>query len=181
MARIIFRGLYAAFPMVGIVNGDLAYATDLLQLYEWSGVAWIAYWDYPDYQGGKSRVYTPAEWAAFEGTDINLFGFAVNVANGLFAQVLYAVPVGSTLYITYFTFAIWAPLVADADNNQIGQMRLLNTTTGVTYADIGGNGGAGLVLAKPIVVPGGDTVGGYAINRANHNCDLDIFVAGYVV
>ena len=38
----VFYTTYAAIPTTGIKTGDLAYATDRLTLYRWSGAAWQA-------------------------------------------------------------------------------------------------------------------------------------------
>lgn len=181
MARIVYRGAYATFPVVGLTPGDLAYATDLLILYEWSGVAWFPYHDYPDYEGGKSKLYTAADWAALQATDIT-FHSGLNNAAVLAQHVLdYAVPAGRTLYVTYFTISCYTIVLADADKPQIVSGWIQNFTTAVVLMRLGGNGGAQISLNKPVRIPGGNTVRFGVTNFTAHVADIWIAAGGYVI
>lgn len=181
MARIVYRGAYATFPMVGLTAGDLAYATDYLLLYEWSGTAWIAYGDYPDYQGDKSKLFTAADWAALEATDHNLGANALNVAFDAGALVLYRVPAGRTLYITQVGYECFAAVAADADNNQICRALIWDVTAVIALWRQGGNGGGSAIFSKPLVVPALHQVRIAVYNEANHNCNIAIQCGGYLI
>lgn len=182
MARIIFRGLYAAFPTPALADaGVLAYATDLLQLLEWSGTAWIAYHDYPDYQGEKSGLYLEPAWAAFQAEDINLNTGAINMAFGTQVSITRLVPAGRTLYVTDFSFMARASAVADADNNQMCVGILSNISLGINFVTVGGNGGGECHLFKPVVVPAGDLVGAFVYAYANHLMHIAVNLLAYEI
>jgi len=181
MARIVFRGLYAAFPMVGLTVGDLAYATDYLQLYSWDGAAWVVYSDYPDYQGEKVGIFPEAEWATREGFGVDIRQYTLNVAPNALIFAQHIVAGGRVLYITQFGFSSAANLVADADNNQICRGDIINFVTGVWYWLQGGNGGGRAVFSKSLVFLAGTTVHFRCANRANHNCDLGVYAGGYEI
>ena len=183
MARIVFRGLYAAFPMVGLTVGDLAYATDYLQLYSWDGAAWVVYSDYPDYQGEKAGLFPEAEWAAVEGRDRQLIVIGLNVATGGSVNTEYLVAAGRTLYINGVAFSSSAVIAADRDNNQIAEAHLAEFIAlgWLTREVIGGNGGGELSLPKPRVFPAGARVRLYVYNWANHNCKLEAVARGYEI
>lgn len=181
MARIVYRGAYATFPMVGLTAGDLALATDLNLLFEWNGAAWFPYHDYPDYEGGKSRLLTVADWAAIEAYDVNLYGFGAGIAISVGISVAYAVPAGRILYITNFAFSSIAVANADKDNNQICIGRLEDVTVPTVFWYQGGNGGGGLTFPKPIVIPALHTLRAYVYNYANHICNIDVVAGGYLI
>lgn len=181
MAKIVYRGAYATFPMVGNIGGDLAYATDYLLLYEWSGTAWVIYSDYPDYEGGKSKLFTAADWAALEATDVNFAVTGNNIAFNTTVQTVYVVPAGRTLYISHVAFQIYADLIASGDLNQMGRVALSDTTAGVVPVSAGGNGGGSMALVKPMVIPAGHTFSLSVTSHANHNVDVDGTCSGYQV
>jgi len=181
MARIVYRGAYATFPMVGLTAGDLALATDLNLLFEWSGAAWFPYDDFPDYQGDKSKLLTVADWAAVQATDIEFTAAMINAVFGNTAQVTYLVPAGRTLYITEYSFAIYATVAANADNEQHGGLMLEDITLGVQYLLQAGNGGGGLSLNKPIVTPGGNQFRMTVFCHANHACTIRADCGGYQI
>lgn len=182
MARIIFRGLYAAFPTPALTDaGVLAYSTDLLVLFEWNGTAWTTYSDYPDYEGGKSKLYSGADWAAHEAYDQNFEAVAINCAYGVGVFVAYAVPATMTLYLTQLSSVCMASVAANADNNHFNQAYIFNNTTGLYLLRLGSNGGGAIALNKPLVIPGGDTVHIGIIAMANHNCDVVVNAGGYLI
>lgn len=182
MARIIFRGLYAAFPAPLLTDaGVLAYATDLLQLYEWSGIAWIAYHDYPDYQGEKAGLYLQPEWAALTATDINITRVIAALADAASTFATYNVPAGRTLYITHFGWFLYGVALADRPIPQMGYGRVINNTTAVLLALVGGNGGTFSPLLKPIVVPGNNNARAYVHNESGHICSAGVFFGGYQI
>ncbi|GAH78071.1 unnamed protein product, partial [marine sediment metagenome] len=123
-----------------------------------------------EYEGGKSKTFTVAEWAAFESTDKDFRAFGNNKAWGAGASIFYTPPAGKTLYITQVTGRTLSTLQEDADNNQICSLSLQDFTAGILKLDIGGNGGAGFPLYKPLVIPGGNLMVINFDNLANHNC-----------
>ena len=180
MATIVYRGTYATFPMVGLNAGDLAYATDLLVLFEWSGTAGIPYYDFPDYQGGKVGVLSESEWAATEGREVNFGGIGIpNRAFGESTSVTYTVPAGRTLYITQFSISNEAVAAADGDNNQIC-IGVLEGGWAFTVV-IGGNGGANISFPKPIRAVAGTVVIASCTNRANHTTKAGVTFSGYEI
>ena len=136
---------------------------------------------YPDFEGGKSKLFTVAEWAALEATDKNFSASGEDVAFGLDAGLVYTVPAGKKLYITQIACSLSAYLEADGDNNQICRLYLWNETDDEYTAIIGGNGGAMMVFNKPIVFEAGIIVWIFVTQKANHNCDVWLFGSGYEV
>lgn len=134
---------------------------------------------YPDYEGGKSKLYTVDEWAAFEGIDKNLFLTAVNKASGILTTGTYIVPSGKTLYVSGLGFSLVASEADDRDNNQIGYALLSGTLLVTKYSVVGGNGGGMAIFDKPIVIASGYTLNYSLANYANHNCDGYLSVWGY--
>ena len=136
---------------------------------------------YPDFEGDKSKLFTVADWAAVEANDKTLGVTSANKGNGTTVQATYTVPAGKTLFITQFGFAVYATNAADADNNQICRGAITNVTTGVVNASMGGNGGGGMSLTKPMVLTEGQQLALSVANESNHNCDLQAVCSGYEI
>ena len=132
---------------------------------------------YPDFEGNKRGMYSPAEWAAKEGDDKN---FRVAGLNKTFAQIAtaaYAVPAGKTLYIVGMAINSTAVNAADADNNHhvFGGI-----SEGLTIkSQLGGNGGAGITFSKPHVIAGGTNFNYSVVSGANHNVNMALTAWGY--
>lgn len=137
--------------------------------------------DYPDFEGGKSGVYSVAEWAAFEGNDKTLIHTGTNKASGLGSVGSYAVPSDKTLYIISLSFEIHATNATDRDNNQTGVAALYRATPLTIYCYFGGNGGGSILFGRPIKFATGEGVRYGVSNWSNHNCDYYITVWGYEV
>jgi len=179
--RIIYRGVYAGFPAAALHTGDLAYATDLLVLFISDGTNWVAYRDYPDYQGEKRGVYTPAEWAAFEGEDITIFGTDAPMDFGESVITTYTVPPGRTLYIVRYSASVRGFL--EADNNRFLYIwfRLRDVTGAIVYVSIPANIGVGDNLAIPVVIPENHQLEMRTWNDGTDNCVLEHLVGGYEI
>lgn len=136
---------------------------------------------YPDWEGGKSRVYSAADWAAVEGIDINLRKIAPGIGSGGGSYIDHPVPAGKTLYISQMSFACIAQNEADRDNNQICMGEIYDFDDGVTRFSQGANGGGGLSFAKPIPIKALHTVWVRIWNFSNHPCNLYIAFGGYEV
>lgn len=136
---------------------------------------------YPDYEGGKSKLYSGADWAALEAYDQNFFSFLANVLFNMATWVGYVVAAGRTLYITQISFSSHATAVADADNNQMCEGYIFDATTALWLYRRGGNGGGSEAFNKPIVGIALHTILMGCNNWANHNCDLSVSVEGYLI
>ena len=137
--------------------------------------------DYPDYEGGKQRVYLVPEWAALNAVDKDLYKATNNLAAGMGSSGVYTVTAGKTLYITDYTWSISANVAADRELNQMGVASIIDNTAGTTFVIEGGNGGGGASLNKPIIIPANHIVGYGVLNASNHACDIRITAHGYEV
>jgi hypothetical protein len=137
---------------------------------------------YPDYEGGKQRVYLAPEWAAKEAVDKSFYATRAGATFGQ-APVLasWTVTTGKTLYICGLAFSIYASAVANADLPQIGQAYIMDGTSGDIYATIGGNGGGSAIFSKPVVIPGDHSFAFPVVCQANHACDINVTVWGYLL
>lgn len=133
---------------------------------------------YPDYEGGKAKTFTVAEWAAFEGTDRNFYDVVANAPPDGFILINYPVPAGVTLYITQFSFMSRASAIVDRDNSQLSEGIITDSIDGNQFRQ-GGNGGGGMDFRTPIAIVGGRSVIFWAVNNANHNCDLTVCAQAY--
>lgn len=126
-------------------------------------------------------IYLQPEWAALQGKDKNFRATGTNKATGTGTLFTYTVPDGKTLYVCGVSFYLYATTEGDRDLNQIGFARLINDTTSIRLASLGGNGGNGLVFPKPIVVPENEKLDGESLNGSNHNCNMDMTAWGYEI
>jgi len=126
-------------------------------------------------------VYLQPEWAAKTGIDKDFHADADNVASGSGISLNYTVPAGKTLYITHVTGVCRAYDLANGDLNQIGYIDLREATVPRKLISLGGNGGAGISLAKPIVFTQNQQLFCFMINVSNHSCTLRVDCGGYEV
>lgn len=124
-------------------------------------------------------IYLQPEWAALTGIDKTFGATALNKAPMLAASFTYNVPGDKTLYICGVSMDIYGYTEADRDNNQIGCIQLNNATHAVHLTHQSLNGGGGIIFPKPLVIPGGERLGGNFINRTNHSCNINGTVWGY--
>jgi len=137
--------------------------------------------DYPDFEGDKSGIHLKADWAAHEGIDKNIFATLTNCVKNAVVVGSYLVPAGKTLYVTEFSFAIWATNAADADNNQFGYAYLVELGLGLVTDIVGGNGGGFMPLAKPAVFTAGQTMRAVVSCQTNHFSEIRVTAHGYEV
>ena len=126
-------------------------------------------------------IYIQPEWAGKEGIDKNFYGWDDDLAYEAVIYVAYTVPAGKQLYITALGLACYASVAANADANQMCRGFIYNQSTTTVLFAVGGNGGATIVLPKPIVIESGKTVWFVIANCANHTCDVFISASGYEV
>ena len=136
---------------------------------------------YPDYEGGKQRVYLTPEWAAKEGIDKTFTASGGPLNFGVVALLNYNVPVGKTLVLTDLSFTVVASVAANGELNQIGTAYVKNATTGVVYISQGGNGGGVYALRKPVVILGGEQLEIGVASWTNHPCHVRTDASGYEV
>lgn len=139
--------------------------------------------DYPDYEGGKQKVYLVPEWAALNAVDKDFEASTSTVDFGEGTSFIYDVPTGKTLYLTQFAWATFAVAAANADLPQMSWGRLIIDPSGTPIEkwSQAGNGGGGTTFPKPIVIPGGSRVGGYVISKANHAMVPVVVASGYEI
>lgn len=136
---------------------------------------------YPDFEGGKRGLYSVADWAAYEGVDKNFAHDTAALTWGGSEHLSYSVPEGKTLFISGMSFTIFPESGEDADNNQIGEIHLINATTLEAPAVIGGNGGGGIVFSKPVRFKAEEELQLYVVCKANHICFMRVTCWGYEV
>jgi len=136
---------------------------------------------YPDFEGDKSGLYLKPEWAAKEGINKTFRVVQAACLYGVGPTGAYVVTAGKTLYICGLAFSVNANLAADAELNQIGRAYIMDNTTGVVLADLGGNGGGQVVFAVPFKVPSGHQFLYVVVCEANHACDLRMVAWGYEI
>ena len=136
---------------------------------------------YPDYEGGKQRVYSTADWAALVGKEKGFAASGLGLAYGDSTSVGYVVPPGKTLYLTHLSFTMHAAAEADAELNQICEGRIRNAATGAAYWAQGGNGGGGITFPTPIPLVAGTSIDVMSVNWTNHVCNGRVSCSGYEV
>jgi hypothetical protein len=99
-------------------------------------------------------VYLEPQWAAKQGTDVNIQGATSTTPGGVndLVIVTYWVPTGKTLLIHSYGAASSDTALYPAT------VYLYNTTDNVVLGSVGGAGGAGIALTKPIRVESGKGV-----------------------
>jgi hypothetical protein len=99
-------------------------------------------------------VYLEPQWAAKQGTDVNIQGATSTTPGGVndLVIVTYYVPTGKTLLIHSYGAASSDTALYPAT------VYLYNTTDNVVLGSVGGAGGAGIALTKPIRVESGKGV-----------------------
>lgn len=126
-------------------------------------------------------VYLQPEWAAKIGVDRSFSFIDMSVAGGLWANLEYLVPADKTLYLFNMTFSLYGEAGADRELNQMGEGSLWNATTAVCYVRLGGNGGGGISLPTPVVIPGASRLWLQVWNHSNHACIVRAAARGYEV
>lgn len=135
-----------------------------------------------DFQAQYIGMYQQPEWAAKEGTDKELLFEKGDLAAGAQASASYRVPAGKTLYITCFGCYVHATEAADRDTNHIVNCIIYDFVAPTTYqykGVIGGNGGCGLSLTKPVVIDAAHYLYLMVRNGSNHEVAARAFTGGF--
>ncbi|MBA7589015.1 hypothetical protein ES708_31088 [subsurface metagenome] len=134
-----------------------------------------------DIDAQSAGIYLQADWAALQGTDKN---FVVTVLDKeVDGQVYgaYSVPGTKTLFVCGISFYIHATAYADRDLNQMGRAAVYNFTDSIILGSIGGNGGGGIVFAKPIPLASNKILWYEAFNLSNHAVDIGVTAWGFEI
>jgi len=124
-------------------------------------------------------VLLRGDFAAVVGVDKNFEAFNGNVGVGGTASLSYTVTAGKTLYITQVAFVCEAAVDANKDLPSAGGLSLKNDTLGIFHFRMGGVGGGGMGLAKPVVFTTGQTMIIYTHNWSDHACACYGYALGY--
>ena len=132
-----------------------------------------------DIKAQSVAVKYQAEWSVQQGQQKFFRAFGLNKAAGGGALADYTVTTGKILYITHFSGSIHGSSSADGDKDQICHISIGNLTADVTFAEIGGHGGGGMVLQTPVKVPAGQVFRCLIYNMSNHTCNVYMTAGGY--
>lgn len=135
-----------------------------------------------DFKAQSVGMYPQSEWAAKEGTDKELLFEKGDLAAGAQASASYHVPAGKTLYITCFGCYVHATEATDRDTNHIVNCLIYDFVPPATYqykGVIGGNGGCGLSLTKPVVIDAAHYLELMVRNGSNHEVAARAFAGGF--
>ena len=136
---------------------------------------------YPDFEGGKRRVFGTGDWAADVGVDKSFYGGAGALPAHSESHVDYLVTPGKTLYLSNASFGSFAELPADSELNQICALEMQDLTMVTNIWFQGGNGGGAVVFTTPLVIPGGHQIRILVYNLSNHSSDAFFSVDGWEV
>lgn len=136
---------------------------------------------YPDWEGGKSRVYSGADWAAIEGIDKNFY--AGNLLAGWADSAIetYNVPSGKALYICGVACLIVPLLVADVDATIRCWFKLEEGITGTYRLQESSYGGNSIVLPKPLVWIGDEQFKATIFSMSNVTVAITLNAWGYEI
>ncbi len=137
--------------------------------------------DLPDFYPGGADVMLKPDWSAHTGVDKAFEAFAFNQGYGAAINIVYVVPAGKKLYIVSLSSRCLASAAADGELNQFCETLVWDTTDARDGWRQGSNGGIGIILSPPFVVPAGHTISANIYVYANHNCNIYVIAKGYEV
>lgn len=123
-------------------------------------------------------VYSQPEWAAKEGWD-KTFIIEGTLAFGEYAELNYVVGMGKKLFINAITFRIYATAAEDYDHMIYGAARI--RAAGSEVLHLGGLGGGGLALPRPIIIPVNGGLQARIFSYTNFSCEGSLAVLGYEI
>lgn len=136
---------------------------------------------YPDYEGGKSRVYSVADWSVIQGIEVNLTASGANQVWGVTIGISSLIPAGTTRYLTGVSWVIAPAAAADYDHHAHFEGYIKENLAGTYLAAIGGNGGGYLSLTRPLVFAAGEICRLEIVSRCNVRCNMRVTGWGYDV
>ena len=125
-------------------------------------------------------VYLQPEYAALTGVDKN-FSYEASLAPVSSSYFSYTVTAGKTLYISAFAFAAYTTGSPDAELRHHCMVRIYNNTTALNLMFMGGPGGGGLALPKPLKATAGQVVRFYLYNQSGHTLNVVFHIYGYEI
>lgn len=123
------------------------------------------------------------DWSTLQGEQKYFRATDPDIARGYFAGGLYTPEGGKTLYITHFGAGTHATAAEDGDKPQIMFVYIGKEVDEVVtiFAELGGNGGAGMVLPTPAKILAGEEFKYRVYNYANHNVIAYVTAGGYEI
>jgi len=136
-----------------------------------------------DFQDQYVGVHTEAEFETKQEKDKNFLGDEACQVYGGYANNIYTVPPGKTLYITGISWGSHANAAADYDHflYTYGFIRDNTPLPVVLKAALGGIGFGSIPFTRPIAIEASHQVEFRIYNLANVTCDLRVTAWGYEV
>lgn len=126
-------------------------------------------------------LFTQAEWAAKEGTDVEVYDQALDVVSGGTVSKEYEVPANTTLFVTHFSGRCIKHGIGESANLELCWGYIYDVEDTKSYAPIGGNVGFATSFSKPIRFEAGHHIQFILQNRSGHNSDLNVGANGYEI
>jgi len=134
---------------------------------------------YPDYEGGKQRVYLVQQWAVEGALDKSFSGTGANLTWGMGISVLYNVPAAKKLVIVSMALSVKATAQANADLPH--HVSAILSIGGTEKTRIGTDAGGHWNFDEPYEGAAGQLVEFDGNVEANHAVDITLSVQAYEV
>lgn len=136
-----------------------------------------------DIEAQSIGVQLQPDWQTLQGKQKYFRATDTNKARAEYAGGTYTPDTGKTLYITHFGGGSHSNDAADADLPQIMFVMIYKVVdeTPTIFAELGGNGGAGMVLPTPAKILAGEEFRYRVYNYANHNTIMYVTAGGYEI
>ena len=134
-----------------------------------------------DIKAQSVAIKSQGEWSPQAGQQKYFRVSGSSVAVGGSAAADYTVTAGKTLFITHFGGSMYGTAAADRDKDQVCYMNIMNNTTAIILAELGGHGGGGMVLPTPVKIPAGEVFRYQIWNFSNHVCEVYLTAGGYEI
>jgi hypothetical protein len=132
-------------------------------------------------QAQNVGIFLKPDWETVQGNWKSLSYQLTSIASGCASYFEYTVPAGKTLFITHFTAQGQADDPADFDKPEYMRVTIWNWDDAITWANQGGDAGAGLAFPTPAKITAGKTLRCVGGNYSSHGMHISICVTGYEV
>lgn len=128
-------------------------------------------------------MYLTPDWNVLAGNQKYFRATDPDVARAGYAGGTYTPGTGKTLYITHFGGGTHAVTAENSDLPQIMFCMIYKVVdeTPTIFAELGGNGGSGMVLPTPAKILAGEEFRYRVYNYANHNVIAYVTAGGYEI